>query len=183
MWIIAGILLGIVVLAAILGFHVGPHSHALAGVAGILAAVWLVVMALEGHSSSVLWSLFTADLLVSAGIGTLAWKALSARRASPQPRIAPAHHGRALEGEEGVAVSALTPEGVVRVRGEQWTAVAANGSVPAGGKVRVLGVDGMKLEVWGDGEASTAAVAPTGSAPADVKSLFSLEEVNEEAAQ
>src|SRR5580700_4977424 len=103
-----------------------PHMWIIAGI-----LLGIVVLALEGHSSSVLWSIFTADLLVSAGIGTLAWKALSARRASPQPQIAPAHHGRALEGEEGVAVSALTPEGVVRVRGEQWTAVAANGSVPA----------------------------------------------------
>ncbi len=34
MWVILGILLGLVVLAALLGFHIGPHSHAVAGAAG-----------------------------------------------------------------------------------------------------------------------------------------------------
>lgn len=173
MWIIAGILLGIVVLAAILGFHVGPHSHAIAGAAGVLAAIWLIVMALEGRSSSVLWAIFTADLLISGSLGFLAWRALLARRAPVQPAIAGANHGRALLGEQGVAVSDLAPEGVVRVRGEQWTAVAAEGNVRAGEKVRVLSVDGMRLEVLAE-DASLAA------ADTDVKSLFSLDEANEE---
>ena len=43
MWIIAGVLLGLVVLASLVGFHSGPHAHVAAGVVGVLAAAWLVV--------------------------------------------------------------------------------------------------------------------------------------------
>ena len=34
MWVIAGVLLGLVVLASLIGFHVGPHAHVAAGVFG-----------------------------------------------------------------------------------------------------------------------------------------------------
>ena len=74
MWVIAGVLFGIVVLASLIGFHVGPHAHLAAGIFGVLTAAWLVVMAVNGRSAPVLWALLSADLVVSAGIGTLAWK-------------------------------------------------------------------------------------------------------------
>jgi membrane-bound ClpP family serine protease len=170
MWFIAGLLLGIVVLATILGFHVGPHSHAIAGAAGVIAAVWLIVMAATGQSSSLLWALFTADLLVSAGVGILAWRALTSHNVDSPLALAGAHHGRGLEGAQGVVVSELGPEGVVRVRGEQWTAVAAEGKVPAGEKVRVLSVDGMRLEVIRE-----QVFAEDAASPADPSTLFSLE--------
>ena len=35
MWVIAGVLLGLVVLASLIGFHVGPHAHVAAGVLGV----------------------------------------------------------------------------------------------------------------------------------------------------
>ncbi len=77
MWVVAGVLLGLVVLVSLIGFHVGPHAHATAGVLGLLAALWLVVMAVDGRTAPVLWALLSADLVVSAGIGTLAWKGLT----------------------------------------------------------------------------------------------------------
>ncbi len=61
MWVIAGVLLGLVVLASLIGFHVGPHAHVAAGVLGVLAAAWLVVMAVDGRSAPVLWALLSAD--------------------------------------------------------------------------------------------------------------------------
>lgn len=168
MWVIAGVLLGIVVLAAILGFHTGPHSHALAGAAGVVAAAWLIVMALSGRSSSVLWTLFTADLLVSGGVVYLAWRALTARHSD---EVASPVRRHALLGSDAVVVKELTPEGVVRVRGEQWTAVATNGPVPAGAKVHVMGIDGMRLEVFAEPAAGDRDVASP-----DVSSLFSLDQ-------
>jgi membrane-bound ClpP family serine protease len=152
MWIVAGILLGVVVLAALIGFHTGPHAHAAAGVAGVLAAAWLVVMALDGRSSSILWALLTADVVVSGGIGVLAWKGLQ-----DYGRPHPTHHGRrAVEGAPGVAVTALSPEGIVRARGEEWTAVSLNGSVAAGGRVHVVRADGVRLEVLAEDAAPPA---------------------------
>jgi membrane-bound ClpP family serine protease len=186
MWVIAGLLLGIVVLAAILGFHTGPHAHFVAGAAGIIAAAWLVVMAIEGRSSSVLWTLFTADLLVSAGVGFLAWRAIAESRAAPaQPTLTKGSAAApGLEGVEGVVVKDLAPEGVVRVRGEQWTAVAFNGDAPAGSKVHVMGVEGNRLEVFVEREEPGEDRHGEGE-HRDVSSLFKLEHVeptNEEAA-
>jgi membrane protein implicated in regulation of membrane protease activity len=143
MWVIAGALIGLMVLVGLVGFHSGPHAHAAAGVIGVVAAAWLVVMAIDGRSAPLLWALLGADLVVSAGIGILAWKGLSS--AAPS---APDRHGGVPEGTEAVAVSALAPEGVVVVQGEQWSAVSLNGDVPVGARVHVIGGSGVRLEVW-----------------------------------
>jgi len=143
MWIIAGILLGLVVLAALVGFHSGPHAHVAAGAIGVLAAAWLVVMAVEGRSDPALWALLSADVVVSGGVGIMAWKGFQTQKAlAGRPR-------GSVEGSEGVALTDLTPEGIVRIRGEQWSAVSVNGTVRAGQVVHVLR-SGVKLEVWGE---------------------------------
>jgi membrane-bound serine protease (ClpP class) len=53
-----------------------------------------------------------------------------------------------LVGEEGIVTIALpsSGEGMIRVHGELWRA-GSRENIPAGGKVRVLRVDGLKLEV------------------------------------
>jgi membrane-bound ClpP family serine protease len=145
MWAIAGVLLGLVVLASLIGFHVGPHAHLAAGVLGALAAAWLIVMAVDGRTAPVLWALLSADVVVSAGVGTLAWKGLTTRGANVADR-----HLVSPVGSHGVAVGELGPEGIVRVNGENWTAVSLNGKVRAGSPVDVLRVAGVRLEVWGD---------------------------------
>ena len=142
MWIIAGVLVGLVLLGSLVGFHSGPHTHAAAVVIGVLAAGWLVFMAADGRSAPVLWALLSADLVVSAGVGIMAWKALSS------PGGAGLH--RSLEGAEAVAVTDLEPEGIVRLRGEQWSAVSVNGTVRTGSPVHVLRAAGVRLEVWGE---------------------------------
>jgi membrane-bound ClpP family serine protease len=158
MWIIAGVLLGLVVLASLVGFHSGPHAHVVAGAIGVVGAAWLIFMAVDGRSAPVLWALLTADLVVSAGMGVMAWNGLSGRATT-------AHHLRNLEAAEGVAVNELAPDGIVRVRGEQWSAVSVNGTVPAGTRVQVLRASGVHLEVWGE-DADSLPSVPT----------FSLEE-------
>ena len=144
MWVIAGILLGLVVLASLIGFHVGPHAHVAAGVLGAVAAIWLIVMVLDGRSAPLLWALLGADLVVSGGIGTLAWKALTTPEISVKGR-----HLISPDGAEGVALGDLDPDGIVRVNGENWSAVALNGTVKAGSPVQVLRTAGLRLEVWG----------------------------------
>jgi len=144
MWAVAGVLLGIVLLASLLGFHVGPHSHASAGAIGVVAAAWLLYMAAAGLSAPLLWVLLGADVVVSGGVGVLAWKGLQALH-NP-PAIQPTR----LEGEFGIVESALEPEGIVRVRGEAWSATSLNGNLPAGTRVQVIGTKGVHLEVWGE---------------------------------
>lgn len=145
MWVITGVLLGLVVLASLIGFHVGPHAHLLAGVLGVLAAASLVTLAVEGDSSAWLWALFAADTSMSAGVGYLAWRGLSDRgQQSAEHRLLT--RARA----EGVAISDLDPAGIVRVQGEEWSAVAINAPVRRGSQVLVVGRGGVRLEVWGE---------------------------------
>ena len=47
----------------------------------------------------------------------------------------------------GVAQTALDPEGQVLVHGELWTAVAEGPGIPAGERVRVVRVEGLRLRV------------------------------------
>ena len=51
-----------------------------------------------------------------------------------------------LVGAVGRAVEPLAPEGHVRVHGELWQARAAE-PVPQGGRVRVVALDGLTVEV------------------------------------
>lgn len=145
MWVVAGVLLGLVVLVALAGFHSGPHTHFAAGVLGALAAAWLILMALDGRSSSILWALLGADVVLTGGVAVMAWNGLTAHAIAERHRPIPR-----LEGAEGVAVSALSPEGIVRARGEEWTAVSLNGPVPAGGRIQVVRRAGVRVEVWGE---------------------------------
>lgn len=164
MWIIAGVLLGVVVLGSLIGFHTGPHTHVVAGVCGVLAAIWLVVMAVDGRSASLVWALFSADVVVSAGVGIMGWYGISHRDDSGY------HRPGRLEGAEGVAVSDLGPDGIVRVRGEQWSAHSVNGSVSAGTRVQVLQATGVRLEVWGEDAVEGPPGANGNGAPAQFPS-------------
>ena len=49
-------------------------------------------------------------------------------------------------GETGVATSALVPDGMVFVRGEYWKAASAQ-PLPPGTRVRVTGIQGLRLTV------------------------------------
>jgi membrane-bound serine protease (ClpP class) len=49
--------------------------------------------------------------------------------------------------QTGVAKTPLAPEGQVLVNGELWTAVSEGPGIPAGERVRVVEVEGLKLRV------------------------------------
>ena len=148
MWAVAGVLLGAFFLTSLLGFHLGPHSHAVATLLGIVSAAWLIATAVSGESSAVLWTLFGADVCLTAGVGLIAWRGL--RFEAPSPL---GHHAR-LMGRQGIAKSALTPDGTVTLSGEDWSATSLNGDVEAGALVQIIGVNGLRLEVWGEDNAA-----------------------------
>lgn len=53
-----------------------------------------------------------------------------------------------LIGETGVVKQDLSPQGIVHLRGEEWSAVSVTGAVlPAGTLIRVADVDGLTLRV------------------------------------
>lgn len=147
MWIVAGVLIGLMVVASLVSFHAGPHLHLAAAAIGLLAAAWFVLMAADGRTAPVLWALLGIDLVVSAGVAAVAVGGL---RHAAVSHDAPVQHLSSIERAEGVAVSDLASEGIVRVHGEEWTAVSVNGAVRAGSRVQVLRTAGVHLEVRGE---------------------------------
>ncbi len=142
MWVVAGVLLGLVVFASLVGLHSGPHAHLVAGVVGVLGAAWLVFMLADGRSAPVLWALLGADVVVSAVLGLTAWRVLAGRGTRRDVHD--------LQSQEGVAVCDLAPIGIVRVAGEEWSAESVNGTVRTGTRVQVLRAASVRLEVWGE---------------------------------
>lgn len=52
-----------------------------------------------------------------------------------------------MVGSKGEVVAALSPEGLVRIRGELWAAKSVSGNLQPGGEVIVVEQDGLKLVV------------------------------------
>ncbi|OGO24230.1 MAG: hypothetical protein A2144_13625 [Chloroflexi bacterium RBG_16_50_9] len=50
-------------------------------------------------------------------------------------------------GSRGKVVSSLSPDGLVRIRGELWGADSAEGRLNSGEEIEVVGEDGLKLLV------------------------------------
>jgi len=143
--VIAGALLGLVLLGTLVGFHTGPHTHLAAGALGLLAAGAVAALAVGSSSPGGLWVLFAGDVTLSIGVGALAWRAIAGGRGTPRE-----HRLLTRSGADGVALSDMDPEGIVRVHGEEWTAVAVNAPVCRGSRVQVVGRGGVRLEVWGE---------------------------------
>jgi membrane-bound ClpP family serine protease len=158
MWLVAGLLIGLMILGLLVGLHTGPHTHGVASIFGVAAAAWLIVMATQGHTLSLVIVLLVAVVLVTTGTIALTWRGLSNQAALPSGSKA-----SSLEGSQGTAVTDLGPEGIVRVRGEDWSARSLNGQVHAGDRVQVINAVGVRLEVWGeeDGLSSPRSITET----------------------
>ena len=78
-----------------------------------------------------------------------------------------AMHRPVTTGREGMlgawaeAVTDLSPTGRIRYRGELWRAVARE-PIPAGSRVVIVGVDGMRVQVRGVSNADGSGNGPSG---------------------
>jgi membrane-bound ClpP family serine protease len=175
MWVVAGILLAIVVLGILAGFHFGPHAHVPAAIAGVLAAAWLISMALLGDAKPLLYMLLGADVAITGLLGVGAVKVLRHPEAYAD-RDKPPH---SEDGKYGVAETVIDPEGIVQLGGEQWSARSMNGRIEAGAAVQVIRTVGLRLEVWAEN-------GPTLEPPQAAAGLFQLQDepvANKEASQ
>jgi membrane-bound serine protease (ClpP class) len=153
--VLAAVVLFVVVLIVVaVGAHAGPHGVLVAGVLAVLGAAALGLAASAGMTG--IDTLGVAALAVSGAIGvaSIAGAVASLRGAARRP-LARRSHG--LWGAEGVVVSPLDPVGTVRVRGENWTAESLSGPLPAGARIEVAEVDGLRLRVWPAGTVVGAA--------------------------
>lgn len=148
MWIIALVLLVVVVGAAVVGLHAGPHGMLGAGALGVASCVTLLALATTDTLTTAGWILFAGVALCS--IGALA-AGVNGAKALPALRARRVRTGiSAVQGADGVAVTALAPLGTVRVNGELWSAESLSGRLEAGSTVHVVGVEGLRLRVWSE---------------------------------
>ncbi|MCS7042354.1 MAG: nodulation protein NfeD [Bryobacteraceae bacterium] len=134
---------GLLVLAVVLFvLEAKIVSHGILATGGVVAMVLGAVLLVEGPPElRIRWA---TALAVSIPFGIITVFLLSlVIRARLRP---PATGMEAMAGETGVAQTALNPTGTVFVRGEYWTA-EADEPVEAGARVRVIGIQGLRLKV------------------------------------
>ncbi|MBI2847786.1 MAG: hypothetical protein HYX83_01275 [Chloroflexi bacterium] len=93
---------------------------------GVRFPVWLLIVLMAG------WAAY------SVSVYRLGTKALKRK---------PVAGLSSLDGCQGTAVTSLSPNGMVRIMGELWSAQSADGVIDPGDMVEVVGRENMKLRV------------------------------------
>jgi membrane-bound serine protease (ClpP class) len=134
------ILLGIVLLIA----EIKVVSHGVLTIGGIISILLGSMMLLNTPELPlrVSWTVIVPVVAMTVGIFVFA-VAAGARAQLQRPTTGAA----GLLHQTGVAKTPLAPEGQVLVNGELWTAVSEGPGIPAGERVRVVEVEGLKLRV------------------------------------
>jgi membrane protein implicated in regulation of membrane protease activity len=141
-WATGIILLVLLVATLVLCAHAGGHAWLVPLPALVLAVVWAFTASASSPVAG--WCLVALCAFASGAALAVATAALRQRLRGTLVGLP------ALRGTHGVAETALSPVGVVRVGGEKWTAESVSGPLPAGAPVHVLGVRGVRLEVWSE---------------------------------
>jgi membrane-bound serine protease (ClpP class) len=134
------ILFGVVLLIA----EIKVVSHGVLAIGGVISMALGSVMLFDAPQTGfrVSWAVIAASVGVMAGM--LLFVVGAGMRALARRPVVGAE---ALVGETGVARNDLMPEGQVMVHGEIWRAIAADGGVPSGARVRIVDVNGLTLSV------------------------------------
>jgi membrane-bound serine protease (ClpP class) len=138
---VAGVLL-ILAAVALFAAEVKVASYGLLTASG-LAAMILGAMMLVDAPPELRISL---RMLLPAAVAMAAGTFLLVRLVVQAQRRRPLTGAEGMAGEAAVAVTALTPEGWVLMRGERWKAVA-DAPAQAGENVQVTAVEGLTLRV------------------------------------
>jgi membrane-bound ClpP family serine protease len=150
-YVTGAILLALLVATGLLAAHAGGHAWFVPLPAFALAVAWAFTA--TSHSPGTAWTLVALTATASAAGLVVAATALRQRQ-QDEFALLPS-----VWGATGVAVTDLTPIGIVQVGGETWSAESVSGPLPAGAPVHALKPRGVRLEVWS--EAGTVADANT----------------------
>jgi membrane-bound serine protease (ClpP class) len=141
----------ILIVVAVIMFIVDVKVNSVALTVGALTAFVLggfLLFRPVALPSPVMPRVSISPAVVLTVAGTLGAFFVFALGAAVRGRRYPVVSGReALIEATGIATSDLTPSGQVRVRGEVWTAVAQGESISQGDAVRVVAVQGLRLQV------------------------------------
>jgi len=121
-------------------------SHGILGIAGVLCLVFGLATLVDGPTPEMRVHFGVAAGagvgfgVITFGLAYIAFKARQAKRLTGPD---------ALIGHTAIAMTPLTPQGQVEVRGEIWSARLAEGvdAVPVGAEVKVQAIDGLTLTV------------------------------------
>jgi membrane-bound ClpP family serine protease len=141
-WGTAVILLVLLAATGLLCAHAGGHAWFVPLPAFVLGVVWAITASARSPVAG--WWLVALSATASGGGVVVASTALRQRLRGSLAVLPP------LRGTTGVALTDLTPVGVVRVAGETWSAESVSGNLPANAPVHVLRVRGVRLEVWSE---------------------------------
>ncbi len=125
-------------------------SHGILTVGGIAALVIGTIIVLPPFRPTFPGFRYSVDPVVIGGVVAVtgAFFAFVVRESFRYRTLRTAIGAETLVGAVGVARRDLAPVGIVRIADEDWTAVAASGApIPAGARVRVRRVDGVRLIV------------------------------------
>jgi membrane-bound serine protease (ClpP class) len=134
------ILFGIVLLLA----EIKVVSHGVLTIGGVIAILLGSVMLVNTQELPVRVSWAVIVPVVATTAGVFVFLVSAGLRAQLQR---PATGSEEMLGSVAVARTPLDPEGQVFVRGELWRAVADDGPIREGERVRVVGVDSLTLRV------------------------------------
>ncbi|MEK6647114.1 MAG: nodulation protein NfeD, partial [Candidatus Firestonebacteria bacterium] len=140
---LAGLLL--ILLAILLFFlDIKAPTHGILTIGGIIAltlgSFMLFVPSLPEYRVST--SIVVTMVILTSGFFTFAIaKGILAQKSKVMSGW------ESLIGKEGDARSDIAPEGRVYVAGEEWTAYIEGGTITKGEKIKVIGINGVKLKV------------------------------------
>jgi membrane-bound serine protease (ClpP class) len=139
----AGVLLILLAIALFVA-EVKVTSYGLLTVGGIVAMILGAMMLVDSSlpEARVGWRTLLPAVAVMA-----IWSITLVRLVSAAQSRASVTGIAGMLGQEGVADSDLAPVGFVRIMGERWNAVAAEGTIAAGERVKVEAVSGLRLTV------------------------------------
>ena len=121
-------------------------SYGLLSVGGVISLLLGSMMLIRTDSGlefiEISWSIIiTSTALTLIFFSFIIGLGLKAQRQKPTTG------SEGIIGEQGEALSAINPEGTVRVHGEIWNARSASGSIKKGTKVRVTALHGLTVTV------------------------------------
>jgi membrane-bound ClpP family serine protease len=151
LWATGAVVVALLAATGLLSAHAGGHAWFVPLPAFALAVAWALTA--TSHSPGAAWTLVALTATASAAGLVVAATALRQRQ-QDEFALLPS-----VWGATGVAVTDLTPIGIVQVGGETWSAESVSGPLPAGAPVHALKPRGVRLEVWS--EAGTVADANT----------------------
>lgn len=128
----------------------------LPGLVGCGLVATNLFLVFTSHGSTVAWTVLTGQVILGLGLGFVAMKvlpetaigkAMTHATSLETPTTAPALDPDLWVGRTGEAVEALSPQGTVRLDGEDLPARARGGLVKVGTPIEVVAVEGHTVVV------------------------------------